>query len=233
MIQPLHFFPFDVDIQDAIQIQKDLIQYMSFSFPFHSQEIQCIAGVDVSYLEKNLACAVIVVFSYPELQLIEIVHSIKKIHFPYIPGFLSFREGPVVATSLQRLKSMPQIFFFDGQGIAHPRGMGLASHVGILYNIVSIGVAKSLLVGQYEEPPMEKGQYSWILYHDQIIGAALRSKKDVKPVFVSPGHRIDLLGSIEWTLKVSGKYRIPEPTRIAHLYANKIKRNEVSFGEYQ
>ncbi|NLJ49709.1 MAG: endonuclease V [Candidatus Atribacteria bacterium] len=233
MIQPLYFFPFNVNIQDAVRIQKDLSQYISFSFPFDSQEIHCLAGIDVSYLGKNLACAVVVAFSYPELQIIEVVHSIKKTQFPYIPGFLSFREGPVVAACLQKLKSLPQIFFFDGQGIAHPRGMGLASHVGILYNIVSIGVAKSVLVGQYEEPPSDKGEYTWIFYHDQIIGAALRRKKDVKPVFVSPGHRIDLLSSIEWTLKVSDKYRIPTPTRIAHLYADKIKRNEVSFDEYQ
>lgn len=233
MIKPSHFFPFDVDTQDAVRIQKDLTHHISYSFPFHSQDIKCIAGIDVSYPEKNLACAVIVAFSYPELQIIEVVHSIKKVQFPYIPGFLSFREGPVVVASLQRLKSVPQIFFFDGQGIAHPRGMGIASHLGILYNIVSIGVAKSLLVGQHKEPSSEKGEYSWIFYHDQVIGAALRSKKDVKPVFVSPGHRIDLLNTIEWTLKVTSKYRIPEPTRIAHLYADKIKRNEVLFDEYQ
>jgi deoxyribonuclease V len=233
MIQPTRFFPFDVNTQEAIRIQRSLTQQVSFSFPFHPQEIQCIAGIDVSYLEKNLGCAVIVTFSYPELQVIEVVHSIKKVQFPYIPGLLSFREGPVVASAFQLLKSIPQIFFFDGQGIAHPRGVGLATHMGILYNIVSIGVAKSLLVGQYVEPPSGKGEYSWIFYHNQIIGATLRSRKEVKPIFVSPGHRIDLQNSLEWTLKVTGKYRIPEPTRIAHLYADKIKRNEVKFREYQ
>jgi deoxyribonuclease V len=233
MIQPKHIFPFDVNTQEAVRIQKDLTQHISFSFPFHPQEVHCLAGVDVSYLKKNLACAVIVAFSYPELQVIEVVHSLKKVQFPYIPGFLSFREGPAVASSFQLLKSIPQIFFFDGQGIAHPRGVGLASHMGILYNIVSIGVAKSLLVGQYTEPLLEKGEYSWIFYHDQKIGAALRSRKAVKPIFVSPGHRIDLQNSVEWTLRVTGKYRIPEPTRIAHLYADKIKRNEVEFLEHQ
>jgi len=232
MVQQSIFFPFEVDnTQDAVRIQNNLTHHISFSFPFQPGDIKCIAGIDVSYLEKNLACSVIVAFSYPELQILEIVHSIKKVHFPYVPGFLSFREGPAVASSLQLLKSNPQIFYFDGQGIAHPRGMGLASHMGIIYNVVSIGVAKSLLVGQYQEPPSEKGGYSWIFFQNQVVGIALRCKKGVKPVFVSPGHRIDIYNTIDWTLRVTGKYRIPEPTRIAHLYANKIKRNEVLFYE--
>ena len=233
MIDRTLYLPFDVDFQEAVQIQKNLKNYLSFQFPFRSEDIHFVAGIDVSYKEKDIACAVIVTLTFPELELVEVAYSLEKIHFPYVPGFLSFREGPAVELSFQRLKKVPQIFFFDGQGIAHPRGLGLASHLGVLFNVVSIGVAKSLLIGQYQEPPTEKGTYSWIYSHNQVVGAALRTREKVRPVFVSPGHRIDLYNTIDWTIRVTGKYRIPEPTRFAHLYANKIKRNEVVSDEIQ
>jgi len=217
-------YSFDVDYREAVLIQNNLTQYLSLKFPFDQKWIRLIAGVDVSYEEKDIACAVIIILSYPELELVEVVHAREKVHFPYVPGFLSFREGPVVSAALQLIKNGPQIFFFDGQGIAHPRGLGLASHMGVLYNITSIGVAKSNLVGKYDEPPPEKGQYSWIQYHDRPIGAALRTRSGVKPIFVSPGHRIDFQNAIDWTMRVTRKYRIPEPTRIAHQYSEKLKK---------
>ena len=217
-------YSFDVDYREAVLIQNNLTQYLTLKFPFDQKWIRLIAGVDVSYEEKDFACAVIIILSYPELELVEVVHARGKVHFPYVPGFLSFREGPVVNAALQLIKNDPQMFFFDGQGIAHPRGLGLASHMGVLYNITSIGVAKSNLVGNYDEPPPERGKYSWIQYHDRPVGVALRTRSGVKPVFVSPGHRIDFQNAIDWTMRVTGKYRIPEPTRIAHQYSEKLKK---------
>ncbi|MCX6089449.1 MAG: endonuclease V [Candidatus Atribacteria bacterium] len=215
--------PYTVTVSEAVSVQKHLRENLSFQFPYVEEEVHTVAGIDVSYFNKRTAWAVVVVLDYPSLELQQVVWATAEAVFPYVPGFLSFREGPAVEAALMKLPVVPQIFFFDGQGIAHPRGVGLASHFGVLFDIVSVGVAKSLLVGSFVEPPLLPGSYSYLEYHGQKVGAAIRTRAGVKPVFVSPGHRIDVEGAIHWTLRVTGKYRIPVPTRLAHIYSEKLK----------
>jgi deoxyribonuclease V len=163
------------------------------------------------------------------MHLIEETYAVTETLFPYIPGFLSFREGPVIINALKGLRKKPDIILFDGQGIAHPKGLGIASHIGVLLNAPTIGCAKSRLVGTYEEPGTKKGAYSSLLFIEEIVGAVLRTKDNVKPLFVSPGHRIDIQGSIDIVLACSQKYRIPEPLRRADFISKKIKK-ELSAG---
>lgn len=177
-----------------------------------------IAGVDVRVLRnKDRVFCAIVTLSYPGGELIEIVDSESGIDYPYVPGLLTFREGPVVLKCFRKLRSCPDILMFDGQGYAHPRRMGLATHMGIVLDIPSIGCAKSKLIGCYRQPGKRKGDYSLIHEDDEVIGAALRSRDNTKPVFVSAGHRISLASSIKIT-KFFCKTRIPEPTKLAHNY---------------
>ncbi len=186
------------------------------------KEVSLIAGVDVSVKEKKgIAC--IVVMEYPEMRKVEVSIAKKEIRFPYIPGFLSFREGPVILKAIKKLKNIPDLFLFDGQGIAHPRGIGIASHIGVLIDMPTVGCAKSVLCGSYKEPGIEKGSWSPLIYKNRTVGAVLRTRKGVKPIVVSVGHRITLSQAIKIVLD-SCKYRIPEPIRYAHMIAG----NEMS-----
>jgi len=189
--------------------------------------LRYIVGIDVSMNRfDRFGYAAVVVFSYPELEVVEVASSKREITFPYIPGLLSFRETPIIAEALEKLKTEPDVIFLDGQGIAHPRRFGIASHIGVLLDKPTIGVAKTRLVGEYEEPPSEKGAWSPLKDKGEVIGAVLRTKNRVKPVFVSTGHRISLEEAVKLTLSVARGYRIPEPTRIAHITVNRIRRDE-------
>jgi deoxyribonuclease V len=182
-----------------------------------------VAGVDAAFSGKNIigtAC----LYTYPGGKLLEEVYSVTKYTFPYVPGFLSFREGPVIIKVLKKLTVKPDVILFDGQGIAHPAGMGIATHLGILLNIPSIGCAKSRLVGDYEEPGQSKGTYSPLKYRGKTIGAVIRTRDNVKPLFVSPGHMVDLEGAIDIVMKTLSKYRLPEPLRRADYLSKKLKR---------
>ncbi|HSV31177.1 MAG TPA: deoxyribonuclease V [Atribacteraceae bacterium] len=217
-------YPFDVELSEAKKIQDELRSRMSWRFPFRREAVRRIAGVDVSYPEKGCACAGIVILSYPSLAVEELVVSRGKSLFPYIPGYLSFREGPVITEAFGRLKNFPQIVFFDGQGLAHPRRFGLACHLGVLYDLVAIGIAKKPLVGSYQNPRNVRGAFAWIVDRGERVGAAVRTRSGTQPVFVSPGHRIGLRQAVDWTMAVTGKYRIPEPTRLAHIQAGNIEK---------
>lgn len=186
-----------------------------------------IAGIDAAFFEDKVI-GVACLYKYPEMTLIEEIHAVKKVSFPYIPGFLSFREGPAIIKAINSLNTKPDIILFDGQGIAHPEGLGIASHLGVLLDMPTIGCAKSRLVGEYKEPGSKKGDWSSLEYGSKIVGAVLRTKDNVRPVFVSPGHRIDLKGSIEIVLRCISKYRIPEPLRRADFISKKIKRKSVN-----
>lgn len=181
-----------------------------------------IAGVDAAFFHNKVIGAACL-YKYPDLILIEETNVVTDLLFPYIPGFLSFREGPAIIKALKGLKIKPDMILFDGQGIAHPRGLGIASHIGVLLDIPTIGCAKSRLIGTYKEPGSKKRNWSFLKYNGEIVGAVLRTRDDVRPLFVSPGNRIDLKGSLEIVLGCIRKYRIPEPLRRADFISKKIK----------
>lgn len=174
-----------------------------------------MAGIDVG-IKKDMARAAAAVLSYPALALLEVALAEAPVSFPYVPGLLTFREGPIVLAALARLQLEPDLLIFDGQGIAHPRRLGLAAHIGVLVDRPSIGCAKSRLWGKHQEPGPEKGDYALLYDDQQVIGAVVRTRTGVKPVYVSVGHRIDLPRAIEYVLGCCTRFRLPETTRLAH-----------------
>jgi deoxyribonuclease V len=183
--------------------------------------IQRVAGVDVGFEDNGrITRAAVALLSFPGLQLLE--QSVVRVptRFPYVPGLLSFREGPGVLAALAQLSSPPDLLLCDGQGIAHPRRLGIASHLGVLLDMPSIGVAKSRLIGRHEEPGMEKGEWTPLLDKDEVIGAVLRSRRGCRPLYVSTGHRVSLATAIALVLACTPRYRLPETTRQAHRLAS-------------
>ena len=179
-----------------------------------------IAGVDISVGKtQEMATGTVVVLSYHELRVVETQVARGRLDFPYIPGLLSFRESPLTLAACERLSITPDLVLVDGQGVAHPRRFGLASHLGLFLDTPTIGCAKSLLCGSHEEPGVEPGSYAEVTDKGETIGVALRTKLGVKPVYVSIGHKIDLQTAIHWVMQCCRGYRLPEPTRLAHLAA--------------
>lgn len=209
----------DLAPKRAIAVQRRLKDRLRLQW--QERELETVAGVDVHY-EAGRPRAAICVFSFPALEPIESVVARVEHEYPYVPGLLAFREGPAALAAWDRLRSEPDLVLFDAHGIAHPRGLGLAAQLGLWLERPAIGVAKSKLYGSYEAPPPEKG--SWSPLYDEVepekaIGAVVRTRTDVRPIFVSPGHLIDLERSIELTLACTPRYRLPEPTRWAHRVA--------------
>ncbi|MFC2071905.1 deoxyribonuclease V [Chloroflexota bacterium] len=179
-----------------------------------------IAGVDISVgRAQGMATGAIVVLSYPELRVMETKVARGRLDFPYIPGLLSFRESPLTLAAGEGLSITPDLILVDGQGIAHPRRFGLACHLGLFWDRPTIGCAKSRLCGSHEESGLESGSYSEVVDRGETIGVALRTRPGVKPVYVSIGHKVDLETAIHWVLECCRGYRLPEPTRLAHLAA--------------
>jgi deoxyribonuclease V len=177
-----------------------------------------IAGVDISVSrEQGVARGAVVVLNYPELRLVETRVVNGRVDFPYVPGLLSFREAPLTLAVCQELGVIPDLVLVDGQGIAHPRRFGLASHLGLFLDVPTIGCAKSRLCGHHQEPGDNPGSYTEVIDKDETIGAALRTKAGTKPLYVSIGHRVDLENAIYWVMKCCRGYRLPEPCRLAHL----------------
>lgn len=168
---------------------------------------------------RGWARAAVVVVEYPSLEPVEVKTVEGPLAWPYVPGLLSFREAPLVLEALSLLRIDPDLVMLDGQGIAHPRRLGLASHVGLFIDVPTIGCAKSVLCGDYSEPLYEKGACTDLVHRGEVIGAAVRTRSGVRPVFVSIGHRFNLAGAVEWVLHSCSRYRLPEPTRLAHLAA--------------
>ncbi len=206
----------------AIALQKRLASKIHLT-PLKKPP-KLIAGLDCAFSKdgKKIIAAAIVL-KLPDFDIIEKTHASKKITFPYIPGLLSFREAPVCIAAVEKLKSKPDIFIIDGQGIAHPRRLGLAAHLGLFFNKPTLGCAKSRLTGAYKDPPPQKGSHSLLKNNNETIGAVVRTRANVKPVFVSPGNKILLADAIKITLACATKYRLPEPTRLAHQMVSKLK----------
>jgi deoxyribonuclease V len=183
--------------------------------------VRFVAGADVGFEDSGKTTrAAVVVLSFPQLELVEKSIVRRKTRFPYIPGYLSFREAPAVLAALGKLRQKPDLLLCDGQGIAHPRRFGLACHIGVLADIPTIGVAKTRLVGQYREPATSKGSQSPLIDDGELIGTVLRTRDNVKPLFVSCGHRIGLETAVDYVLKCVTRYRLPETTRWAHHLAS-------------
>ncbi|MBA7503633.1 Endonuclease V [subsurface metagenome] len=179
-----------------------------------------IAGVDISSPDsRGIGRGAVVVLNYPELNLVEVKTVEREVAFPYIPGLLSFREAPLIVAACEELSSVPDLVLVDGQGIAHPRRFGLASHLGLFFDVPTIGCAKSILCGAHKPVGEKVGSYAELVDNDQVIGSALRTRIGVKPIYVSIGHKISLSSAIKWVLNCCRGYRLCEPTRLAHLAA--------------
>lgn len=206
--------------EEAAVIQQQLASEVITSDQM--EQVQYVAGVDVGFAEENsITRAAVAVLSFPDLQLVEQAIAYRPTTFPYIPGFLSFREVPAVLDALAKLSIAPNLILCDGQGIAHPRRFGIACHLGLLIDVPTIGVAKSLLTGKHEELGNERGTWQPLVHRRQTIGAVLRTRPGVKPVYVSSGHRVSLPTAIDYVMRCTTKYRLPETTR----WADKLASN--------
>jgi len=207
-----------VNVAQALDIQLSLAAKVSKVSEVITPRF--IAGVDISAPKtQGIATGAVVILSYPELRLVETQIVNEKVNFPYIPGLLSFRESPLVLAACEKLAVNPDLILVDGQGVAHPRRIGLASHLGLFLNTPTIGCAKSRLCGSHKVLGAEPGSYAELVDNGEIIGAALRTKLGTSPVYVSIGHKVDLPTAIHWVLECCQGYRVPEPLRLAHLAA--------------
>lgn len=215
-VQALH--EWDVGTARAREIQLELAGSVVTDERVRAPRL--IAGIDISAPDvRGIARGVVVVLGYPELNVVEVQVAEDMISFPYVPGLLSFRECPLILAACEKLRNAPDLVMVDGQGIAHPRRLGLASHVGLFLNSPSVGCAKSILCGRHEPLGEETGCRANLIDNGELIGAALRTRSNVRPVYVSVGHRIDLDSALKWVLNCCRGYRLPEPTRLAHLAA--------------
>jgi deoxyribonuclease V len=220
-----HQHSWEVTTEEAKSIQLRLKNKLIFHNNLDLSKIHTIAAADISYNRSDdQLYAAVVLLNYQDLSLIDVHSNQAKANFPYIPGFLSFREIPPLLQIFNILQTKPDILICDGQGIAHPRGLGLASHLGIILDIPTIGCAKSVLVGHYVEPSVSKGSVNPLIYQNRQVGAAVRTRRGVKPVFVSVGHKISLKMAVEFILYCSPRYRIPDPLRLAHRKVNELRK---------
>jgi len=213
-----------VTCKQAAAIQHELRDSLILHNKNFPKQIRTIAGADISYSKKtDLFYAAVILMTFPSLEHLEEQATIEKAPFPYIPGLLSFREGPALLKIFKSLHHVPDIAIFDGQGIAHPRGVGLASHMGLFLDISTIGCAKKRLVGQYGKVGDNVGEYADLIFDDRIVGTVLRTKKKVKPIFVSPGHKVGIRKASDIVLACCRGYKLPEPTRQAHILVNRLR----------
>ncbi len=189
--------------------------------------VHTVAGVDV-HVAAKLARAAVVVLDFPSLTPLAAGLAELPLTFPYVPGLLTFREGPVILAALESLDLQPDLFIFDGQGMAHPRRMGIATHMGVLIGRPSIGCAKSRLCGEHGDVGPLVGDYAELYDHEELIGAVLRTRQGVKPVYISVGHKVDLQAAISYTLRCGAGYRLPEPIRWAHKVAGGAQLPQIS-----
>jgi deoxyribonuclease V len=221
-VQIIHRHEWNLTPQQAIQLQGELRKEIISNQPIDIDSVRLVAGVDVS-VKNEVSQAAVVVLTFPELQVTETVLSHRPTPFPYIPGLLSFREGPVLEEAFEKLRNVPDVFIFDGMGIAHPRRVGIAAHMGLWLQKPTIGCGKTLLIGHFTEPGREKGSHSPLIDRKEVIGEVLRTRDDTKPVFISPGHLADIPTSVEFVMRCTPKYRLPEPIRQAHNAAGQFE----------
>jgi deoxyribonuclease V len=221
-VQIVTLHSWDLDTTEARALQESLALRVDVSTalgPWHT-----IAAADVSYnKQSDKLYAAVVVVRAETFELVERVGVVGKATFPYVPGLFSFREAPVVLEAFGRLAARPDVVLCDGQGIAHPRRIGLASHLGLWLDLPTIGCAKSRLCGTYDEPGPDRGDRSPLMDDESVIGAVVRTRSRVKPLYVSPGHRCNLEGAVAVTLATTVKYRLPVPAQMAHFYVNEIR----------
>lgn len=211
--------PWDVSPKEAVEWQRRLGRFLIMRDDFG--EIRTVAGVDVGFEDGGrITRAAIAVLDYPSLQTVEEAVARESTSFPYVPGLLSFRELPAVLQVVESLTRMPDLFLCDGQGIAHPRRFGIACHLGLLTDTPAVGVAKSRLIGRHGRVPEERGGWTSLLDGEEVIGAVLRTRTGVKPVYVSPGHRVSLASAVRFVMACTTRYKLPETTRAAHRLAS-------------
>jgi deoxyribonuclease V len=220
--------PGSLNLREAARLQEELAARLSLSWT--GGRVRTVAGSDVSYdLRRGLLGAAIVVCALPGLEILETASAVRTIPVPYVPGFLSFREAPVLLEAFGRLKSRPDVTLVDGNGIAHPRRMGLASHVGVLLDVPTVGCAKNPFY-PFRRPGARRGSATAVVdERGERVGLCLRTRDGIKPVFVSPGHRVDFDLTRRLVLACS-RTRLPEPQRLAHSLASTIWRNGVGPG---
>ncbi|RMH71070.1 MAG: deoxyribonuclease V [Gemmatimonadetes bacterium] len=206
----------------AKALQNELVKKLVFTdLPLES--IQWVAGADVAF-HHDEAFAAVILLHFPELECVQECYARVRVRFPYVPGFLSFREGEVLLKAFAQLEHTPDVILFDGHGIAHPRRLGLAAHLGVLLDSPTIGCAKSRLVGSYILPALEKGATSNLMDQNEVIGKVVRTRTNVRPLFISPGHRMSLTSAVKISLACTSRYRLPEPTRQADRRVAEYKR---------
>ncbi len=219
----------DLSPAEARRLQEELAPRVVAGPTLDVSGVRYVAGADVS-TEGERAYATVAVLSFPELSVVEVQGFEAELEFPYVPGLLAFREIPAVAGALEKVETTVDAVIFDAQGRAHPRRLGLASHLGLFLDLPSVGCAKSRLVGKHEQPGEEKGSVADLVDRGEVIGKVLRTRKGVSPVYVSVGDKVDLESAVELVLACSPKYRLPETTRQAHDAANRLRRGEDSQG---
>lgn len=195
--------------------------------PLPPELVRLVGAADVTYIgEKEIVAAAVVIADVATGRIVEERTAVRRTAFPYVPGFLTFREGPAVVAAWKKLSRKPDVVLFDGQGIAHPRRLGIASHMGVLLDLPSVGVAKRRLVGSYAEPGPRRGDWSPLVHDGEVLGAVVRTQDKVKPVFVSVGHRTDLPSAISLVLRLCSRYRLPDPARRAHQLTRELRRRK-------
>lgn len=225
-ISPLH--DWDVTPKEAVQIQRGLRERLDLRNGVRLDDIRMVAGVDNAYSGRGrntVAYAVVVVLSFPALEVVETRVAARPVTFPYVPGLLSFREGPAVVAAFEQVEAVPDVILFDAHGIAHPRRLGAASHLGLVVGLPSVGCAKSRLAGEYDEPGDDFGDRAPLRIDGEVVGAAVRTRPGHGPLFVSPGNRVSVETAVEIALACcrDGRF-MPEPTRLADRLAAGAKR---------
>lgn len=217
--------PWNVTPREAAKIQLRIRQRLELDDRLPT--IKRVAGADVALdLERRRAIAGVIIYDFPEMREVERVWAERPLTFPYVPGLLSFREIPVLLKAFARVRHAPDLIFYDGHGFAHPRRFGIACHLGVLLDRPSIGCAKSLLVGTHDDPPRQAGAWAPLLEDEEVLGAVLRTREGVKPIYITQGHRISLPQAIKFARAVCDGFRIPRPTRDADHFVAAVKRGE-------
>ena len=218
-LRPVHASDWDLTPAEARALQESLSGEAETRDRLSVPTL--IAGIDVGFEDRGrVTRAAVAVLRFADLQVVESALARRPTAFPYVPGLLSFREIPAALDALAALASTPDLLLADGQGLAHPRRFGLACHLGWLLDTPTIGVAKSRLLGEFTAPPDRRGAWSPLFDRGDLVGAAVRTRRGVKPVFVSPGHRVDVASAVRLTLACTDRYRLPEPSRVAHQLAS-------------
>lgn len=217
----------DLTLDQATALQRDLAARIDTRPPLESCRL--IAGADISYNRHSPTMyAAVLVLRMEDLSLVEVRTAVAETHFAYQPGYLSFREAPILLEAFAQVESEPDAIMFDGQGIAHPRRLGLACHMGLWLQRPCLGCAKSRLVGRHASLDLEAGSTADLVDREEVVGRVVRTKTGVRPVFVSPGHLIDLDSAVALVQASCRGYRLPQPTRLADRYVNSLRRGEVS-----